>query len=125
MSEIRSGSAERRAFPRYEISIPFDLTVQINGTYQARIGGRTLNLCRGGLRAIVDEELPAGMLCLVQFPEPTGLTPQFRSGRVVRGRREPANYEIAVQFDRFPWLRASNRVVAANSDGVERQPLQP
>jgi hypothetical protein len=78
----------------------------VNGVSEAMVAGKTINLSRGGLRAQVNEELPAGLRCTIQFPEPTGLTPQFRTGTVLRTWGADGQFEVAVEFDRFPQLHA-------------------
>ena len=100
-----SAQVDRRIWPRYPVAIPFDMAVQVNGVSEAMVAGKTINLSRGGLLARVNEELPAGLRCTIQFPEPTGLTPQFRSGTVLRTLGSEGNFEVAVEFDRFPQLR--------------------
>ena len=101
-----SAQVDRRTWPRYPVAIPFDMAVQVNGVSEAMVAGKTLNLCRGGLRAKVTEDLPAGLRCTIQFPEPTGLTPQFRTGKVLRCAHDDGHFEVAVEFDRFPRLHA-------------------
>ncbi len=97
-----SARVDRRTWPRYPVAIPFDMAVQVNGVSEAMVAGKTINLCRGGLRAQVNEGLPAGLRCTIQFPEPTGLTPQFRTGIVRRSLGAEGQFEVAVEFERFP-----------------------
>jgi len=101
-----SAQVDRRTWPRYPVAIPFDMAVQVNGVSEAMVAGKTLNLSRGGLRAKVNEDLPPGLRCTVQFPEPTGLTPQFRTGTILRSSSENGQFEVAIEFDRFPRLHA-------------------
>jgi len=101
-----STQVDRRTWPRYPVAIPFDMAVQVNEVSEAMVAGKTINLCRGGLRAKVNEELPSGLRCTIQFPEPTGLTPQFRTGTVLRSLDADGQFEVAIEFDRFPQLHA-------------------
>jgi hypothetical protein len=82
------------------------MAIQVNGVSEAMVAGKTMNLCRGGLWAKVNEDLTPGLRCTIQFPEPTGLTPQFRTGTIVRSAQGTGRFEVAVEFDRFPRLRA-------------------
>jgi hypothetical protein len=101
-----SPQVDRRTWPRYPVAIPFDMAIQVNGVSEALVAGKTVNLCRGGLWAKVNEDLPPGLRCTIQFPEPTGLTPQFRTGTIVRSAQGDGRFVVAVEFDRFPRLRA-------------------
>ena len=100
-----SDQVDRRTWPRYPVAIPFDMAVQVNGISEAMVAGKTINLCRGGLWARVNEELPPGLRCTIQFPEPTGLTPRYRSGTVLRTLQSNGQYGVAIEFDRFPQFR--------------------
>jgi hypothetical protein len=82
------------------------MAVQVKGVSEAMVAGKTIDLSRGGLRAQVNEELPTGLRCTIQFPEPTGLTPQFRTGTVLRSMASDGQFEVAVEFDRFPQLHS-------------------
>ena len=92
-------------WPRYPVTIPFDLAVRLRGASEAKVAGKTINLSRGGMLAQVNKDVPPGLRCTVQFPEPTGLTPQFRTGTVLRCLNAEGRFEVAVEFDRFPRLR--------------------
>lgn len=74
---------------RYSLAVPIDVTVLRSGVPDC-IPGRAVNVCEGGLGAVVAGELHAGDSVAVEFRLPS-TTSQFQAKAVVR-------YEARLQF---------------------------
>ncbi|MFQ5744966.1 MAG: PilZ domain-containing protein [Acidobacteriota bacterium] len=106
MQECNAEDHDRRAYPRYEVSIPIDLQMQRADSSLGSAAGQSIDLSRGGLRAQIGQDLVAGTRCIVIFSHPTGLTPQIKPATVLRSMRTTAGFEVAVEFERLPWIIA-------------------
>ena len=77
-----SNKSHTRKGQRYDLAVPIDVTVLRSGVPDS-IPGRALNLCEGGLGAVVAGELKAGDSVGVEFRLPSANS-QFQAKAIVR-----------------------------------------
>ena len=96
--------AERREHPRHATDITIEIRDRRSGDRAIEVKGVTKNISRGGVLAVLDEEVTLGAAsnCLVRFKDETGtlIAPEFRWGVALRSYRIPSGlYEVAIVFE--------------------------
>ena len=103
-SERGSAGADRRTDSRVLATHPIVLEVELHGydegEHRFSASRQTANLSRGGLLAVVDRVVEAGIRCVAHFPQGVGKVGRTMVfGRVSRSHATAAGCEVAVDFD--------------------------
>jgi TonB family protein len=94
---VSPGTAPKRKVPRYELTVPLNLTVLRSGVPD-KIHGRTLQIGEGGMGVAVASQLLLGESVRVEFLLPHTTSP-VRATAIVRYQREGC---FGLQFLRLP-----------------------
>ena len=97
-NEVFEGQ-ERRVHSRVQVTLPVELDV---GLYGPTIAGSTVDLSRGGVLMIVNQQVDVGAHCTVRFPKAEANSPEIKSGTVVRSGPGESGFLVALQFDNPP-----------------------
>lgn len=94
---------DRRRFPRTEAALDLSIEVEMYGFDDNRpffASGRTIDISRGGLFAVLDAPIAAGSVCKLFFHDAGAhVRPSHLAARVLRCREEGNRFLIAVEFD--------------------------
>lgn len=95
---------DRRTHPRYAVSCPVNLSVEVLGAQFVvecfSSSGAVLDISRSGLRAEVDRLVAVGTGCSLSLIDAEGLVcPQQIRGRVCRASIAAAGWCVGVSFD--------------------------
>lgn len=100
---------DRRSHRRLEASFELRVEVELYG-FEDEVrpffaSGKTINVSRGGLLAVLDAPVSAGSVCNIFFRDAGDqLRPHHVTGQVVRSFEEEGEFHVGVQFDE-PLLR--------------------
>jgi len=102
---ITGSGAERRMFPRKEISARVEgrrLDHSIDARQQPQLSLMLRDVSLGGLSAITDKPVGRGERISVFFPPQGPARGWDAYGRIIRCDPSPAGYRLAVAFDPLP-----------------------
>lgn len=101
MSDTPSGQFDRRAYPRYDASMPTELEVQGDESGNGQITGQAINVSRGGMLAFVDHRIENHSRCMVRlFEAKDRVSPETKWGKVRRVQATTLGSIVAIE-----WLR--------------------
>ncbi len=91
----------RRAYPRMNVSIYFELRLEVGRLGVKPTRGVTVDLSSGGVLARVGRTWPVGTRCLVRFLDQTEerIKPSVLLGTVRRDTRSRDGYCVALEFE--------------------------
>ncbi len=102
---ITGSGAERRVFPRKEISARIEgrrLDHSIDARQQPQLSLQLRDVSLGGLSAITDRAVGRGERISVFFPPQGPARGWDAYGRIIRCDPSPAGFRVAVEFDPLP-----------------------
>ncbi len=93
---MANDGSERRAFPRFRVS----LFIRLRMGGERIVAARMLNISMSGLKCVADEDVdaPADVVAMINVP---GAYPIEAEGRIVRKDDGPGGCEVAIAFVRI------------------------
>lgn len=99
-SEAADKRSHERVSVEFEINIEAELKIGGQEVMRLTLVGKTIDLSRGGMLILVDQDVIPGARCDIHFPDAGGrIEPEKTRGKVRRSNASARGFELGVQFD--------------------------